>query len=212
MSNLSTRKKLRPTIFASLATIYIYRHKSSENIHTKSSTTGFSRNIVATGTAVFSLPPLGFHSCPSCQELKNIDRIPPPFTKESNYPISHREWSENFGFNSLVSSSILGLVASSSLCLPNGSQIGGDWKGFEKMSRLRENLGNGRLSVFRWAAVVGPPAGWQLDESIPTNCFNYFFLSKPFSTPKPPPFYLGSVYIWWQLPRSTFSMFVHQCG
>ena len=123
LSNLSTRKKLWPTIFASLATIYIYRHKSSENIHTKSSTTGFSRNIVATGTAVFSLPPLGFHSCPSCQELKNIGRIPPPFTKESNYPISHREWSENFGFNSLVSSSILGLVASSSLCLPNGSQI-----------------------------------------------------------------------------------------
>ena len=51
------------------------------------------------------------------------------------------------------------------------------------MSLLRENLGNGRLSVFRWAAVevVGPPAGWQLDKSIPTNCFNYFSPSS--STP-----------------------------
>ena len=93
------------------------------------------------------------------------------------------------------------------------------WKSDRRwLERIWGNVAAARESR-KWPSVclsVGSsgPAGWvAVGWKHSNKLFQLFLPLQTFFPPKPPPFYLGSVFIWWQLPRSTISMFVHlQCG
>ena len=182
LCNLSTPKKVLPTeatTFASLATIYIYRLKFplcasaflKIHSHTNPSTTGPGVRL-GQPTSFFSKSKAPSNFIFADIFVKNWELGAESLRKESNYP--DRECSQIWHFTLLD----IRACGTNQHCLVWTMVTPGQIRDVPRkdLSKCKQCdiWGNGCLSV-------GPVCGRPLDESIPTNCFNYFSLS--FSTP-----------------------------